>query len=99
MIRAGALGAAFAAFAFAVAPSASAADAAPNATGVEIARLVVSAPVRAGTTSASALRGRIAAVRPLTGQQTALPVIRQAADAHGTTWLQVRLPSRTQQDA
>jgi len=94
MIRTGVLGAATAAGALAVAPSAPAAGAAPSAAGVEIARLVVSAPVRARPTSASPLIDRIAAVRPLTGQQTALPVIRQVTDAHEIMWLQVRLPGR-----
>ena len=94
MSRVGVLGAAFAAVVLAVAPSASAARATPGATAVEIARLVVSAPVRAEATSASPLRGRVAAVRPLTGQQTALPVIGQATDEHGAAWLQVRLPGR-----
>jgi lipoprotein-anchoring transpeptidase ErfK/SrfK len=94
MIRAGVLGAVFAGVVLAVAAPATAGDAAPAATGVEIARLVVSTPVRARPTSQSPLRGRIAAVRPLTGQQTALPVIARATDERGVEWLQVRLPGR-----
>lgn len=61
---------------------------------VEIARLVVATPVRALPTTKSALRGRIAATRPLTQQQTSLPVVRRAEDRHGAEWLLVRLPGR-----
>jgi lipoprotein-anchoring transpeptidase ErfK/SrfK len=94
MISAGVLGAALAGAALAVAAPATAGDAAPSATGVEIARLVVSAPVRVRPTAQSPLRGKIAAVRPLTGQQTAIPVLEEATDAHGGEWLRVRLPGR-----
>jgi L,D-transpeptidase catalytic domain len=94
MIRAGVLGAALAGAVLAVAAPATAGEAAPAATGVDIARLVVSVPVRARPTPQSPLRGRIAAVRPLTGQQTALPVLAHAVDEHGDEWLRVRLPGR-----
>lgn len=33
-------------------------------------------------------------MRPITGQQTALPVIAEAPDEHGAIWLRVRLPGR-----
>jgi lipoprotein-anchoring transpeptidase ErfK/SrfK len=32
--------------------------------------------------------------RPITGERTTLPVIGAAVDAHGATWLRVRLPGR-----
>ena len=46
------------------------------------------------TNNANPLRGRNAAVRPLTGQQTSLPVIGQAADTHGARWLASRAGRR-----
>lgn len=36
----------------------------------------------------------VSATRPITGEQTVLPVIAHATDAHGTTWLSVLLPGR-----
>jgi lipoprotein-anchoring transpeptidase ErfK/SrfK len=61
---------------------------------VEIARLVITTAVRGGPTSASKLVGKLAAIRPLTSQQTALPVRRHARDAKGNEWLRVPLPGR-----
>ncbi len=61
---------------------------------VEIARLVITTPVRARPTAASPLRGKLAAIRPLTSQQTAVPVSRHASDARGNEWLLVPLPGR-----
>lgn len=38
---------------------------------------------------------RVSGTRPITGEQTVLPVIAHATDAaHGTAWLKVRLPGR-----
>ena len=36
----------------------------------------------------------VPAVRPITGERTVLPVVREAAGADGLPWLQVRLPGR-----
>jgi len=94
MTRAGVLGAVLAGAALALVSLAAAASSGPAPTGVEIARLVVASPVRARPTSQSTLLGRIAAIRPLTHQQTALPVVRRVADGRGAEWLQVRLPGR-----
>ena len=94
MMRAGVLGAALAGAALALAPLAAGASFRPDTVGVEIARLVVASPVRTHPTSQSSLLGSIAAVRPLTGQQTALPVLRRGNDGHGAGWLLVRLPGR-----
>jgi lipoprotein-anchoring transpeptidase ErfK/SrfK len=65
----------------------------PAAGETVVARLVAPAPIRARPTSASELRGIVAAVRPLTHQNTALPVVRSVG-RHGRTWLLVRLPGR-----
>jgi lipoprotein-anchoring transpeptidase ErfK/SrfK len=94
MTRGGVLCAVLAGAALAIAPLAVGATSRPGAEGVEIARVVVASSVRSLPTSDSALRGRIAAIRPLTRQQTALPVVRRAEDRHGAEWLLVRLPGR-----
>ena len=95
MNRLGALGAAASVGAIlVVAPVALAASRGPEAAQVEIARLVIATPVRARPTTQSALRGRIAATRPLTHQQTSLPVVRRAEDRSGAGWLLVPLPGR-----
>ena len=95
MMRTGLLGAAIAGAAVALAPlAAGTTSARTDAAGIEIARLVVASPVRARPTSQSGLLARIAAVRPLTLQQTALPVLRRADDGRGGGWLLVRLPDR-----
>lgn len=73
---------------------AGAADARGALTGTpKIARLLIATTVRAAPTAASPTRGRVAAVRPITGQMTALPVLRQAVGEDGP-WLLVRLPGR-----
>ena len=94
MTRAGALGAVFAAVLLTLAPCASGSTGRPAAAPVEIARLVVATPVRARPTSKSRLLARVSAVRPITLQQTSLPVLRHATDAAGAEWLLVRLPGR-----
>jgi hypothetical protein len=94
MRRASVLGTVLAGAALALASLAAGAASRPDAAGSEIARLVVATPVRARPTSQSPLVGRIAAIRPLTRQQTALPVVRRTADTHGAEWLLVRLPDR-----
>ena len=60
---------------------------------VEIARLVITSPVRARP-GGGRLLGKLAAVRPLTSQQTAVPVGRHGRDANGNEWLRVPLPGR-----
>jgi lipoprotein-anchoring transpeptidase ErfK/SrfK len=94
MIRLGALGAVLAGALLALVPCASASTGLRAAAPVEIARLVVAAPVRARPTSRSPLLARISAVRPITLQQTSLPIVRRATDAAGAGWLLVRLPGR-----
>jgi lipoprotein-anchoring transpeptidase ErfK/SrfK len=42
----------------------------------------------------AAPRAAVPAHRPITGQQTTLPVIGQATDRHGLRWLKVMLPGR-----
>ncbi len=37
---------------------------------------------------------RVSAIRPITGEQTVLPVIAHATAAHGAAWLRVLLPGR-----
>ena len=36
----------------------------------------------------------IVATRPITGEQTVLPVLRERTDAHGVRWLEVMIPGR-----
>jgi lipoprotein-anchoring transpeptidase ErfK/SrfK len=78
----------------AVAATGHAAPTASREGTVTIARLVVATPVRADPRGSSRLVTTIAAVRPLTRQQTALPVIEEAHDGTATHWLKVRLPGR-----
>ena len=49
---------------------------------------------RARPASHSALIQRVSATRPITGEQTVLPVIAQRSDSHGVAWLKVLLPGR-----
>ena len=94
-MRAGAFGAALVGAALALAPVAAATSPSSAAAGsVEIARIVVATPVRARPTSQSGLRPTLSAIRPLTQQQTAVPVVRHAVDRHDAEWLLVRLPGR-----
>jgi lipoprotein-anchoring transpeptidase ErfK/SrfK len=95
VIRSGGLGAVVAGAVLALVPSAAATvPASQTVPGVEIARIVVATPVRARPTSRSSLRSFLSAVRPLTSQQTAVPVVRSAVDSHDAAWLMVRLPGR-----
>ena len=55
---------------------------------------MITTPVRARPTAASPLRGKLGAIRPLTSQQTAVPVRRHAFDAKGKEWLRVPIPGR-----
>ena len=61
---------------------------------VTIARLVFATPVRLDPRPTSRLLATIAPVRPLTRQQTALPVVDTQNDQTGQRWLRVRLPGR-----
>ena len=61
---------------------------------VAIARLLLATPVREAPRTSSPLLATVSAVRPLTGQQTALPVIAEHLDTRKTLWLRVRLPGR-----
>jgi lipoprotein-anchoring transpeptidase ErfK/SrfK len=65
--------------------------AAPGA--AHIAKLFVAAPVRAKP-GGGRLVATLAAIRPITSQQTAVPVIGTAKDAKGAEWLKVPLPGR-----
>ena len=94
MTRGRVLGAALVGAVLTIVPPAAGATTRPGPEGVELARIVVASPVRALPTSHSVLRGRVAAIRPLTQQQTALPVVRRAEDPYGAEWLLVRLPGR-----
>jgi lipoprotein-anchoring transpeptidase ErfK/SrfK len=94
MSRAGIVALALAGAVLSLAPTRAEAGIRPASSGVEIARLVIASPVRAQPTSRSTLLGWLAAVRPLTRQQTALPVLRRADDERGDGWLLVRLPGR-----
>jgi lipoprotein-anchoring transpeptidase ErfK/SrfK len=44
--------------------------------------------------SGSAPIQRVSRTRPITGEQTVLPVIAQRSDSHGVAWLKVLLPGR-----
>jgi lipoprotein-anchoring transpeptidase ErfK/SrfK len=60
---------------------------------VEIARLVITTPVRSRP-GGGRLLGKLGAIRPLTSQQTAVPVRRHGRDKKGNDWLRVPLPGR-----
>ncbi len=66
----------------------------PSDPAVTIARLVVTTPVRRAPRTTSPLLATLSAVRPLTRQQTALPVVAERLDEQGVRWLRVRLPGR-----
>ena len=93
-VRAPVVAAVVALLALLCAGQAAASDPIGHQTGkTQIARLVIATPVRAAPTAASPLRGRLAAVRPVTGQVTALPVLRRLYRGR-ELWLHVRLPGR-----
>jgi hypothetical protein len=62
--------------------------------GLTIARLLLTTPARRDPRASSPLLATVSPVRPLTRQQTALPVIAERLDEQGTRWLRVRLPGR-----
>jgi hypothetical protein len=62
--------------------------------GVTIARLLLTAPARRDPRASSPLVATVSPVRPLSHQQTALPVISERRDGQGARWLRVRLPGR-----
>jgi hypothetical protein len=62
--------------------------------GITIARLLLTTPARRDPRASSPLLATVSAVRPLTRQQTALPVIAESRDEQGARWLRVRLPGR-----
>ena len=80
-----------AATALLVAPAAHASTASKGT--VEIARLVITSPVRAKP-GGGRLLGKLAAIRPLTSQQTSVPVRRHGRDSKGNEWLRVPMPGR-----
>ncbi len=59
-----------------------------------LALLRHSTQARAQPNAASTRLEIVSRLRPITGEQTTLPVIGRAADAHGGVWLDVRLPGR-----
>ncbi len=61
---------------------------------VTIARLLLITPARSAPRASSPLVATVSPVRPLTRQQTALPVIAEQRDDQGALWLRVRLPGR-----
>jgi L,D-transpeptidase catalytic domain. len=66
----------------------------PPDPAVTIARLLHPTPVRRDPRALSPLLGTVSPVRPLTRQQTALPVIAERLDEQGARWLRVRQPGR-----
>jgi hypothetical protein len=66
----------------------------PRDPGITIARLLLTTPARRDPRASSPLLAMVSAVRPLTGQQTALPVIAEGRDEREARWLRVRLPGR-----
>ena len=61
---------------------------------VTIARLLLATPARSAPRDSSSLLSTISPVRPLTRQQTALPVTAERRDGEGRLWLRVLLPGR-----
>jgi lipoprotein-anchoring transpeptidase ErfK/SrfK len=60
----------------------------------QLARLNHDTEAFSRPTSSSRLVAIVSATRPITGEQTVLPVIAHATDAHGAVWLKVLLPGR-----
>ena len=60
----------------------------------ETAVLATMHPAYAAPRKASRLLRLVSARRPITNEQTVLPVTGHAVDSHGTAWLRVRLPGR-----
>ena len=60
----------------------------------ELAALLVSHPVHVAPNGASAVLEDISAQRPLTAEQTTLPVLGRSTASNGSEWLRVMLPGR-----
>ncbi len=92
MIRLGLL---VATAAFTLVATAGAANAATaKSSGVTIARLLLTTPARNAPRDSSSLVTTVSPVRPLTRQQTALPVTAEWRDERKALWLRVLLPGR-----
>ncbi|MCW2949311.1 MAG: ErfK/YbiS/YcfS/YnhG family protein [Thermoleophilia bacterium] len=81
-----------------LAPATSAQAAAPTVVPArtETATLDARHVVRAHPSLSAARTGTVDDSRPVTGQQTVLPVLRRLTDARHRTWLLVRLPGRAE---
>ena len=77
--------------------SASASQGAQAPTAQRLASLKHAADAFTSPDSASALLETVSATRPITREQTVLPVLATAVDATGATWLDVLLPGRPEQ--
>jgi len=62
--------------------------------GQQLALLTHSAEAFSSPNRGSRPVGTVSRTRPITGEQTALPVIAHASDAHHAAWLKVLLPGR-----
>ncbi|MEA2297343.1 MAG: hypothetical protein QOF77_279 [Solirubrobacteraceae bacterium] len=62
--------------------------------GQQVAVLTRTTQALAGPASGSAVVETVAGNRPITGEQTTLPVTARVSDAHGGRWLRVLLPGR-----
>ncbi len=60
----------------------------------QLAQLTHSAEAFSSPSRSSRPVGTVSRTRPITGEQTALPVIAHATDAHHAAWLKVLLPGR-----
>jgi lipoprotein-anchoring transpeptidase ErfK/SrfK len=70
------------------------ANAAVGERSQELALLLGTHAVRHAPNEGAATLELVRALRPLTGERTALPVLGHATDTGGTHWLRVRLPGR-----
>ncbi len=62
--------------------------------GQALVRLLSAHPVRGGPSSRAARIRTVPGRTPLTGVRTVLPLLRQATDRDGSSWLKVALPGR-----
>jgi hypothetical protein len=72
----------------------SAGIAAPARANQRLAVLLTGHRVHRAASADSAVLTTVSARRPITGERTALPVLRSSTDRHGTRWLEVLLPGR-----